>query len=272
MFGQDLSTCFEAHHKIIRLTRADADIVDPAETCHAICKAQPDVVIHAAAYTAVDECESSPQTAFRINSDGTRNVALVCKQLRIPMVYISTDYVFDGTKAGAYDESEAPNPINVYGRSKLQGERHVQELLGTFWIVRVSWLFGPTGKCFVQSIMQQALQGKDLRVVDDQFGSPTYTMDAAETVEQLIDRAPPGIYNVTNQGHCSWFEFASDILWKARLENAKLIPISSSELDRKAKRPMNSRLSNSHLLAQGFDPLPDWKEGVAKYIQRAGSK
>src|SRR5205823_2322884 len=157
-------------HQVIPLTRSDADITDATRLLRAFEEHRPDVAIHAAAFTAVDECESRAEIAFRVNGEGTRNIAVVCRQFRTPLLYLSTDYVFDGEKPEPYVEEDAPNPLNVYGRSKLQGERRVVELLTHFWIVRISWLFGPLGKNFVRAILNQARKGGPLQVVNDQVG------------------------------------------------------------------------------------------------------
>lgn len=210
--GRDLAIFLSRNHQVISFSRSDCDVTDPLVVSPTIGKARPDILIHAAALTAVDQCERYPDLAFHVNAGGTRNVALACSKARVPMLYISTGYVFDGEKPAPYVETDPPNPINVYGKSKLEGEKQVSELVDRLWIVRVSWLFGPLGKNFVRTILEQARRGESLRVVDDQMGAPTYTMDVAEMLEKIIERGSPGVYHLTNQGYCSWFDFAREIL------------------------------------------------------------
>jgi dTDP-4-dehydrorhamnose reductase len=184
------------------------------------------------------------------------------------MLYLSTDYVFDGQKTAPYAEDDLPNPLNVYGQSKLQGESHVKELLPRSWIVRTSWLFGPLGKNFVRTILQRAQQGESLRVVDDQVGAPTYTVDLAEKLEQIVMRGSPGTYHVTNRGYCSWFEFAKEILRQAGLSHVPLFAIPTSASDRPARRPRNSRLAHTRLESEGLGLLPPWQDALARYLLR----
>lgn len=268
MLGQDLATCLELNHRVVRLYHADADITNPKQIRDVFRNAKPELVIHAAAITAVDDCELKPDLARAVNAEGTRNVAQACKDCGARLIYISTDYVFDGNKAEPYEETDEPNPLNVYGQSKLQGEKYVLELLQKAWIVRVAWLYGPMGKNFVHAILQQALEGNPIRVVNDQWGSPTYTMDVAESLKQLIANAPPGIYHMTNQGHCSWHEFAQEILRQSQLSRIQVDPISTTGLHRKARRPINSRLANLNLVDAGIGLLPTWQDGLHRCLGR----
>lgn len=276
MLGQDLVAELRSRHEVIPLTRSDADITDAPRIIGAIERAQPQVVVHCAAFTAVDDCESQASLAFRVNAEGTHNVAAACRKAHAGLVYMSTDYVFDGEKSSPYVETDEPNPINVYGRSKLEGERRAQEALGEVpraWMVRVSWLFGPLGRNFVRTILERARRGDTLRVVDDQVGSPTYTVDAAQKIEQIVERGTPGIYHVTNQGYCSWFDLAEEILRQAadlgKLDSASLVRISSAELRRPARRPRNSRLANARLEAEGLGLLPRWQDALRRYLERS---
>ena len=266
MLGQDLAAHLAARHEVLPLGRSDADITDSRAVAQAIASRRPDVVIHAAAFTAVDDCEQKPELASQVNGEGTRNVALACGQIGARMLYVSTDYVFDGQKDSPYVETDRPNPINAYGKSKLQGENYVRVLQDS-WIVRVSSLFGPLGKNFVRTILGRALEGQNLRVVDDQVGAPTYTVDASEKIGLILERGAPGIYHVTNQGYCSWFEFAAEILAQAGLEGSPLSPISSLALGKPAARPKNSRLANTRL-ASGMGLLPPWQDALRRYLLR----
>src|SRR6516164_7883399 len=167
MLGRDLVSCLESRHCVLALTRNEADITDPRLVDQAFDKAEPDIVIHCAAFTAVDECELQPELAFKVNAEGTRNIARACRRRGVPVLYLSTDYVFDGEKPEPYVETDRAGPLNAYGRTKLAGEEGVKELAGRFWIVRVSWLFGPWGRNFVRAILDQAHTGQPLRVVAD---------------------------------------------------------------------------------------------------------
>jgi dTDP-4-dehydrorhamnose reductase len=268
MLGRDLVSHLELRHHVLPLTRNEMDITDPGSVDRAVDRAEPEIIIHCAALTAVDDCELQPELAFRVNAEGTRNVARACKSWNIPTLYLSTDYVFDGEKAEPYVETDSPTPLNVYGKSKLAGEEAVKELAPRFWIVRVSWLFGPWGKNFVRAILHQAQTGQPLHVVADQVGAPTYTMHLAEKIEQILTTAEGGIYHVTNQGYCSWFEFAKAILQQAGLDHITVSPIPSSALDRRARRPRNSRLANTRLEASGLGLLPPWRDALGSYLSR----
>jgi dTDP-4-dehydrorhamnose reductase len=268
MLGRDLVSCLEPRHCVLPLNRKEADITDSGAVDRALEKAEPDIVIHCAAFTAVDDCEIEPQLAFNVNAEGTHNVARACRRWDIPLLYLSTDYVFDGEKTEPYVETDPPNPLNVYGKTKLAGEESVKELAARFWIVRVSWLFGPWGRNFVRAVLDQAQKGQPLRVVADQVGAPTYTMDLAKKIEDIFTTAEGGIYHMTNQGYCSWFEFAREILHQAGLDYITISPILSSDLDRRARRPRNSRLANTRLEASGLGLLPPWKDAVRSYLSR----
>jgi dTDP-4-dehydrorhamnose reductase len=268
MLGQDLAPHLAPHHEVLPVDLPEVDITDPDAIGRSVEAGKPDVVIHAAAFTAVDDCERQPQRAFLVNSAGTQNVVLACRRVDVPMLYISTDYVFDGEKDGPYLENDEPNPLNIYGKSKLEGECHVRELLPRFWIVRTSWLFGPLGKNFVQTILERVRAGESLRVVDDQIGAPTYTVDLAAKLLQVVERGEPGVYHVTNQGYCSWFEFSKEIARQAGLGQSKISPIPTSGSDRPARRPRNSRLANARLESEGLGLLPPWSDALARYLAR----
>jgi dTDP-4-dehydrorhamnose reductase len=268
MLGQDLVPVLRTRHDLIPLSREQADITKHRDILRTIDEAAPDAVIHLAAFTAVDECERQPRTAFKVNGEGTGNVAAACRALGIPMLYVSTDYVFDGAKPGPYTEGDPPNPINVYGRSKLEGENRVKGLCSRFWVVRVSWLFGPGGRNFVRTVLGLAREGKPLRVVNDQAGAPTYTQDLSGKLLEIVERGSPGIYHVTNQGYCSRFEFAQETLRQAGLGHIPISPIATSEAGRSAPRPNNSRLANTRLQSEGLGLLPRWQDALARYLAR----
>jgi len=270
MLGRDLSALLCARHAVLGADLPEVEITNLRLVRGAIQGAGLDAVIHTAALTAVDDCERRPEVAFQVNAEGTRNVAIACRESSVPLCYISTDYVFDGRKPTPYVENDAPNALNVYGASKLQGEKYVAELLPAAWIVRTSWLFGPLGKNFVRAILERAGQGNPLRVVDDQFGAPTYTVDLAEKLERIVMKGKPGIYHATNYGSCSWFEFAGEILRQAGLSHIPLAAIPTSASDRPAVRPHNSRLAHTRLESEGLGLLPPWQDALARYLLREG--
>ncbi len=268
MLGRDLSALLCARHEVRGADLPGVDITNLRLVRGAIPGTGLDAVIHTAAFTAVDDCERRPEFAFQVNAEGTRNVAIACREFSVPLCYISTDYVFDGRKPAPYVENDGPNPLNVYGASKLQGEKYVAELLPAAWIVRTSWLFGPLGKNFVRTILERARQGNPLRVVDDQFGAPTYTVDLAEILEWIVMKGKAGIYHATNHGYCSWFEFAGEILRQAGLSHIPLAAIPTLASDRPALRPRNSRLAHTRLESEGLGLLPPWQDALKRYLDR----
>lgn len=268
MLGRDLLPVLQECHDVVSLTRSQADITQEPEVRRAFHQVRPEIVIHAAAMTAVDDCELQPALAFKTNAEGTRNVASACAKLGAAMVYVSTDYVFDGEKAEPYTEADPTHPVSVYGQSKLEGEAHLRRLLTSYWIVRTSWVFGPFGKNFVEAIVGKARQGAKLRVVDDQVGCPTYTEDLARKIAEIVERGGFGLYHVSNQGACSRYEFAREILRQAGMDPSLVAPVSTSASDRPARRPKNSRLANNRLIEEDLALLPDWKDALGRYFQR----
>jgi len=227
----------------------------------------PDFVIHTAAYTDVDGCEKNPDRAHRVNALGTRNIALICQEKNIPLVYVSSDFVFDGRKNYPYAELDEPHPLNVYGRSKLAGENYVRSLLERYFIVRTSWLYGRYGKNFVETILKLAKEKEVLTVVGDQVGSPTYTKDLAQEMKKLVSGSSYGIYHITNSGSCSWYEFAGEILKLAEIKGVKVKSITSKELNRSAPRPQFSVLKSSRSGRGPEDTMRPWKEALKEYLE-----
>ncbi len=270
MLGKALVERLSKKYSIKAITREDADITDLNTITKVITKIKPDIVIHTAAYTKVDDCESNSIHAYKVNAIGTRNVAVACQRIDASMVYISTDYVFDGTKNAPYIEFDAANPISIYGKTKLAGEEFVRQILNRFYIVRTSWLYGEGGVNFVDTIINKANTEKELKIVNDQRGSPTYTKDLADKIDEIISRERYGIYHVTNSGSCSWFEFAKKIIDITNIGHIRLISIKSSELNRLAKRPANSVLQNFMLELEGIPLLRSWEEAVREYIEKTG--
>ena len=244
---------------------ADFDITDYDATYKFITCYRPEAVIHCSAYTAVDKAEEERELCYLINVNGTENIAKVCKEINAKMIYISTDYVFDGSKDGFYEVDDEPNPINVYGQTKLAGEKVVQEILDKYFIVRISWVFGINGNNFVKTMLRLGKEFSELNVVADQIGSPTYTADLAFLLVDMVQTEKYGIYHATNEGECSWAEFAEEIFKIAEMD-VKVNHIITAEYSTKAKRPLNSCLSKSNLSVFGFVRLPLWKVSVNKYI------
>lgn len=249
----------------IGVDKEEFDLTDEKETKEFIKSYKPDVVVHCAAYTAVDKAEDEKELCHAVNVLGTRYVAEACKEIDAKMVYISTDYVFDGEKKEPYEVDDKPNPINYYGLTKYLGEREVQNILEKYFIVRISWVFGKNGINFVKTMLRLGQERKELRVVCDQVGSPTYTYDLAKLLCEMIQTDKYGIYHATNEGYCSWYEFACEIFKTARMD-VKVIPIQSDEYPTKAKRPRNSRLSKNKLELMGFNLLPHWRDALERYI------
>lgn len=266
MLARAIAEILAPRHQIIAAGHAEADITDAAAISRAIEAARPDVVLNPAGLTDVDACESQPALAMRANADGPANIAAACKKLRIPLMHFSTDYVFDGEKSSPYTEEDDPRPLSVYGKSKLEGERRVAQILDKFWIVRVCGVFGPYRRNFVSLVVELGRLGGPLRIVRDQRLAPTYTLDAAVAIEEILLRGGPGIYHVTNQGFTSRLDFTRGILREAGFPDVKVIPISEEETNRPARRPKNSQLENARLKREGIPLLPPWPDAVRRYL------
>jgi dTDP-4-dehydrorhamnose reductase len=252
--------------EVIAATRQALDVADRDAVLASIVTIEPDVVIHPAAFTAVDACESDSDRAFAVNSLGTRHIAEAAAMVGAHVAYVSTDYVFDGTKVGAYNEWDTPNPLSVYGRSKLGGER---ALATSATIVRTSWVFGVTGQNMVKTVLRLLAAGtRPLQFVDDQHGCPTFTSDLARVLVQLALERRPGIFHVTNQGPTTWFEFVREIVGRAGGDPASVLPIATADLLplRPAPRPANSVLDNAALRLSGIPLLPSWQESLAEML------
>lgn len=255
---------------VIATGRDDFDITNYIKVKGFIIDTRPDFIIHAAAFTAVDRCESQEDLAFNVNALGARNVASASRYVGAKLIYISTDYVFDGAKKGPYREFDTPNPINVYGQSKLMGECFVKEQTSEFFILRTAWLYGREGKNFVKTMLKSGINGMELRVVNDQRGTPTCSADLAKQISQLMTTELYGTYHCTSQGECSWYEFAREIFKCANLE-VKVIPVSTEEYPRPAERPKNSVLDNYMLRLQGLDTMPDWQDSLNNFLRENGT-
>lgn len=243
----------------------ECDITDRGAVQTRMQRERPDAVIHCAAYTAVDKAEEEPALCWAVNVDGTCNLALACQELGARMLYLSTDYVFPGDGDTPYKPTDPVGPKNVYGRAKLAGELAIQSLLSRFYIVRTSWAFGRAGSSFPKTILRLAESKAELSVVCDQVGSPTYTADLAPLLCEMVQSEKYGIYHATNEGTCSWAEFAAEIFRQAD-KRVVVRPIPSSEYSAKAKRPLNSRLSKEKLREQGFSSMPHWQDALRRYL------
>ena len=265
MLGSDLMKVLSLKYEVVGIDLKDVDITKKDEIIKVISDIHPDLVIHTAAYTDVDGCEREKGLAFLINAQGTENICLASRKLNIPLLYISTDYVFNGEKRSPYIESDIPDPLNIYGKSKLRGEEYVQSLVSDYFIIRTAGLFGKNGKNFVNTVLRKAREENVLKVVADQVHSPTYTVDLSKEIKRLIKTENYGIYHITNNGECFWYEFAQEILHLSQIKDVKLIPISSDELNRSAKRPKYSVLSNHHLSETIGDNMPSWQNALKRY-------
>lgn len=226
-----------------------------------------EAIVHCAAYTQVDKAEDEKDLCIKINATATKHIAKCAKILDIPMIYISTDYVFDGTKDGKYTENDETNPINIYGESKLAGEKYVQEILDKYYIVRTSWVFNINGKNFIETMLRLSKTNNQLSIVNDQIGSPTYTKDLSRLLVDMLETSKYGLYHATNEGYCSWYEFA-DTIFKLANINIDIKAINSNEYASRAKRPLNSKLSKDKLIEYGFKPLPHWEDALKDYLIR----
>lgn len=268
MLGRDLVAILtSAGIKTIALTRDDLDIRDPTAVNETIHAQQPGLVINTAAMTNVDGCESNAEEAFRVNAQGPANLAKAAKECGAFLVHVSTDYVFDGRKGSPYVEADAIRPLGIYGKSKAQGETQVAATLpDRHCIVRTQWLFGPHGKNFVEAILSAARTQDVLKVVDDQWGCPTYTRDLAHGILNLCSIRATGIVHVTNSGETTWHNFAVEILRRAGMEGVRVAAISTSQLDRPAPRPAYSVLDNSRFSHLTGTVLRHWDEALQEYL------
>ncbi len=271
MLGTDLvEACRKAFDSEIRglvhtPEYSDLDIGRLDAAVRVIGSLSPDLVIHTAAYTDVDGCELDPDKAHLINAIGTRNVALACRKAGSALAYISTDYVFSGQGKAPYKEWEPAAPLSVYGISKWQGEKFVQQLCPRHFIIRTAWLYGRNGRNFVDTITRLGRERDHLRVVCDQQGSPTYTQDLAGKIVELVDGERYGIYHITNSGSCSWYDFACAIVGYQGMA-VKVEPISTDEYPRPARRPAYSVLDNFYLRLEGLKPLRPWQEALQAFL------
>ena len=245
----------------------EMDITDAQAVDRVITDAKVDAVIHCAAYTAVDAAEDNVEICRRVNADGTEHIAKVCRKLDIKMVYISTDYVFDGEGERPWEPDDERHPLNVYGQTKYEGELAVEQNLEKYFIARIAWVFGVNGKNFIKTMLRLGEERGAVSVVNDQIGSPTYTEDLAVLLVDMVQTEKYGRYHATNEGLCSWYEFACEIFRQAGMDQVKVTPVDSNAFPAKAKRPHNSRMSKDKLEANGFHRLPAWQDALGRYLK-----
>jgi len=266
MLGRDLVPQLRGH-ELTALSSKDADLRDGARVRDVIVGSRPDWILLSAAYTDVDGCESNRDLAFAVNCDGAVNVALAAREAGSRLLFLSSDYVFDGSKSSPYEINDARNPIGAYGASKARAEERLLEILPEVCIVRTSWLFGRGGKCFPATIQKLASTRSEISVVNDQRGSPTFTRDLASALVQLCSASACGIVHVTNSGDCTWYEFATEIVRLSGLSTA-VKPVTTDEFPRPARRPAYSVLSAGSLHGYNIH-MPDWKDALRRYLESA---
>jgi dTDP-4-dehydrorhamnose reductase len=266
MLGHDLVQVLNDEYEVSTTTIETLDITNIEKTIITVEDINPDVVVHAAAYTDVDGSETNVDLAYKVNALGTRNVAVACKKNDSSMVYISTDYVFDGNKGSSYYEYDQTNPLSVYGKTKYLGEVYIRDILNKFYIVRTSWLYGFHGPNFVTTMLNFAETMDSISVVSDQIGSPTYTVDLANAIALLIKKPVYGIYHVTNSEYCSWYEYAQDI-FEITGTNIDIKPVKTEEFSRPAPRPKYSVLENYNWKMEGFPLARSYKEALRDFMK-----
>lgn len=259
---------------VTRMPYVSLDITDASAVKRVLEEVHPDAVVHCAAWTAVDMAEDDENVAKvrAVNAGGTQNIANICKEMDCKMLYLSTDYVFDGQGTEPWrPDCKEYKPLNVYGQTKLEGELAVSHTLDKYFIVRIAWVFGRNGKNFVKTMLNVGKTHDTVRVVDDQIGTPTYTFDLARLLVDMIESDKYGYYHATNEGgYISWYDFTCEIYRQAGY-TTKVVPVTTAEYGlSKAKRPFNSRLDKSKLIANGFKPLPDWKDALRRYLKEQG--
>lgn len=253
-------------HEAVGVDVEEMDITDAAKVEQVLSEVKPEGVIHCAAYTAVDRAEEDEKTCRAINAGGTENIARACQKLDCRLLYLSTDYIFTGEGERPWEPEDEAKPLNVYGQTKYEGELAVKKYLEKYFIVRISWVFGVNGANFIKTMLRLGKEKGAVSVVDDQIGSPTYTYDLAVLLADMIESEKYGAYHATNEGLCSWYEFAVEIFRAAGMKVA-VTPVDSAAFPAKAKRPKNSRMSKEKLVKNGFNKLPSWQDALRRYLK-----
>lgn len=270
--GYDVANELEKRgHEAVGTDVEEMDITDAAKVRGILTEENPDAVIHCAAYTAVDAAEENVELCRRINAEGTENIARVCSELNCKLLYVSTDYVFNGEGERPWEPDDEREPLNVYGQTKCEGELAVEKYVEKFFIVRIAWVFGVNGKNFIKTMLRLGKDHDELTVVADQIGSPTYTFDLSRLLVDMIESDKYGRYHATNEGLCTWYEFAVEIFRQAGMD-VHVRPVTSEEYPAKAKRPHNSRMDKRKLEENGFERLPEWKDALSRYLNVIGTE
>lgn len=253
-------------HTAVGVDIEEMDITEEESVNRVIKEASPDAVIHCAAYTAVDAAEENVELCRRVNALGTEYIARVCKELDIKMMYLSTDYVFNGQGTRPWEPDDEREPLNVYGQTKYEGELAIEKYLTKYFTIRIAWVFGVNGKNFIKTMLNLGKSHDTVSVVNDQIGSPTYTYDLARLMVDMVETEKYGRYHATNEGLCSWYEFACEIFKQAGMD-VTVLPVSSDQFPSKAVRPKNSRMKKDKLAENGFTPLPSWQDALSRYLK-----
>ncbi|CVH78740.1 dTDP-4-dehydrorhamnose reductase [Clostridiales bacterium CHKCI006] len=263
--GHDIvEECQKRNIEAIGVDVKEMDITDAHKVNEVITETKPDAIIHCAAWTAVDKAEDEVEQCRKVNCEGTRNIVNVCEKLDLPLMYFSTDYVFDGQGEEPWNEYDERHPLNVYGKTKYEGELEVERLKKHF-IIRISWVFGINGGNFIKTMLRLGKERKEVSVVNDQIGSPTYTYDLARLCVDMIQTKEYGTYHATNEGICSWYEFACEIFKQAKMD-VIVHPVDSTQFPTRAVRPKNSRMNQTELDKHGFTRLPSWQDALERYL------
>lgn len=265
--GHDVMNELEKRgHEAVGVDIEEMDITKEAEVKEVLGKVKPEAVIHCAAYTAVDRAEEEEELCRKINVSGTEYIARACRELDCKLLYLSTDYIFAGDGERPWEPEDEAQPLNVYGQTKYEGELAVKKYLEKYFIVRISWVFGVNGANFVKTMLRLGRENGEVKVVDDQIGSPTYTDDLSVLLVDMAESEKYGAYHATNEGICSWYEFAVRIFRTAGMD-VTVTPVDSSSFPTKAKRPGNSRMSKEKLVKNGFNKLPSWQDALLRYLK-----
>ena len=263
--GYDIvEECQKRNIEAIGVDVKEMDITDAHQVNEVITETKPDAIIHCAAWTAVDKAEDEVEQCRKVNRDGTKHIVDVCEKLDLPLMYFSTDYVFDGQGEEPWNEYDERHPLNVYGKTKYEGELEVERLKKHF-IIRISWVFGINGGNFIKTMLRLGKERKEVSVVNDQIGSPTYTYDLARLCVDMIQTKEYGTYHATNEGICSWYEFACEIFKQAKMD-VIVHPVDSTQFPTRAVRPKNSRMNKTELDKHGFTRLPSWQDALERYL------
>ena len=263
--GHDIvEECQKRNIEAIGVDVKEMDITNVNQVNEVITETKPDAIIHCAAWTAVDKAEDEVEQCRKVNRDGTKHIVDVCEKLDLPLMYFSTDYVFDGQGEEPWNEYDERHPLNVYGQTKYEGELEVERLKKHF-IIRISWVFGINGGNFIKTMLRLGKERKEVSVVNDQIGSPTYTYDLARLCVDMIQTKEYGTYHATNEGICSWYEFACEIFKQAKMD-VIVHPVDSTQFPTRAVRPKNSRMNQTELDKHGFTRLPSWQDALERYL------